>query len=748
MAERLVLKRDRVEMVFDGKFYFEPPVGGRVRGAVFIGNGTFRAKVPPSEFERENLLRILKAEVVESDFRTALLRFSDDTFEQIGKNLSTHPAPTDVQEIATQLQTRVLKETGANLAARLTVSILNEESPGFFFAEFDKGRKHRFTFLLDHQGRIPVVTFAINGGEKGIIYQHDDGGFYNNVWMAFYSLEDYRQGRVQYSDIFDLVAVLKYTMEIDVREPKKILRVSARMDCESVKDGVRALPFSMNDSLGEFESLRLKKALRIKAAQFPDGSSAAVVQEDWEGGLTLLLPGPRSRGERFSVVLEYEGDFMFDSPFVPDCFYPRVTTDWYPRHGYLNRSTFDLTFRHRKKYRVAAVGAHVREESASKGDSEVISQWRADQPIPYATFGVGDFERHVGKLEGTGFPVEFHSLPGRLVAIKEDFILAELMNCLRYFSEFFGPYPYTSFGAMYHPRGFGQGIATLLLLPAADRATGSTYAFIAHETSHQWWGNIVAWRSYRDQWLSEGFAEYSGVLYTRFRDSDESAKLLVRRMRKALLMPPETELGVASGRVVDIGPMIMGHRLSTRVSQNAYGALIYAKGGLVLRMLHFLFTDPETGDSKAFLEMMKDFVKRHSGGWATTVGFREVANEHFARTPMARRLGVRDLNWFFRQWVYQSHLPSYRAEWLPEPQADGSWLVKGTVYQDNAPQDWFMVLPLVLHFGKDQVGRGMVHALGQKTPFTIKVAARPGKVELDPELWVLSEETSTRPAKR
>ena len=54
----------------------------------------------------------------------------------------------------------------------------------------------------------------------------------------------------------------------------------------------------------------------------------------------------------------------------------------------------------------------------------------------------------------------------------------------------------------------------MLLMPKADMATKHTYRFIAHETAHQWWGNIVAWRSYRDQWLSEGFAEYSGILYT------------------------------------------------------------------------------------------------------------------------------------------------------------------------------------------------------------------------------------------
>ena len=45
--------------------------------------------------------------------------------------------------------------------------------------------------------------------------------------------------------------------------------------------------------------------------------------------------------------------------------------------------------------------------------------------------------------------------------------------------------------------------------------TGYSFCgFISHEGAHQWWGNIVGWRSYRDQWMSEGFAEYSGILYT------------------------------------------------------------------------------------------------------------------------------------------------------------------------------------------------------------------------------------------
>jgi len=43
----------------------------------------------------------------------------------------------------------------------------------------------------------------------------------------------------------------------------------------------------------------------------------------------------------------------------------------------------------------------------------------------------------------------------------------------------------------YHPFGYGQGFATTLMIPAADRAGMHTYKFIAHETAHQWW--VIMW---------------------------------------------------------------------------------------------------------------------------------------------------------------------------------------------------------------------------------------------------------------
>ena len=77
-------------------------------------------------------------------------------------------------------------------------------------------------------------------------------------------------------------------------------------------------------------------------------------------------------------------------------------------------------------------------------------------------------------------------------------------------------------------------------------------------------------------------------------------------------------------------------------------------------------------------------------------------------------------------------------------QGDGAVLISGTVYQENAPDDWFMPVPLQFEFGKNQRARVTVTAYGPERPFQVKLPMNPKKVELDPDLWILSEKTTTK----
>ncbi len=740
-VDNLVFHRDRGQMTFtNGSIYFETPIDGHVYGAVFIGEGNFRADPPPTRFEKENLRRTINADFVESDFKTAVMRFTDDSYGLLQQGRKPGEAPADVQKLADAYESSMMMETGANIAARLTVSIVNAESPGFFVSQFDKGHRGRFSFLLDPQTRVPSEIFQIDGGEKGLIIFCNAGCYQPVIWMAFYSQDEYATRHVEFSDVFDQVYVRRHDMDIDVKNPfSRWLRYDDHMQIEVMKGGLRAIRLEINESLSAYDEYRLKRALRLRSIKSADGVPVEAIQEDWEAGLTLLFTAPLAKGQMIDLTLRMEGQHLAqDGPiaWMPE------TDSWCLRHGYLQRSTYRLVFHHTKRFTPVTVGTRTR-DAQGEDKSDLVTEWNMDSPTPFVMFDVGDnFNRYVteAKVGDRTIPIEFDA-PS---AVKADFIGAEMNNSLRYYSALFGPYPYSNLHAAFHSSGYGQGMATFILYPDATFANEFTYVFLSHEVAHQWWGDLVAWRSYRDQWLSEGFAEYSALLYTGRRDNGKSRQDLIDRKRYTLKEPPRGVGGLQNGRLAELGPIILGHRLATLETLNAYQALIYDKGALVLRMLHFLFTDQATMNDKPFFDMMTDFVNKHAGGAASTEDFVAAANERFASTPTALKYHLTDLNWFFQQWVYSAGYPSYRLEYQLQAQPDGTAILTGTLYQDDIPEGekWFMPLPLVLIFGKDKVAHGTIAAIGAKTPISLKLPSMPEKVELDPDMFVLSMKTS------
>jgi hypothetical protein len=746
-VSNLSLKRDRVQMTFTGTFYFTAPVNGKVVGAVFVGQGTFRAGVPESKFETDNLKRLLKAEFISTGFTSAVLRFTDDTLDIIGKEKTEGGPSVEAQRLAAESNELSLKQSGMNIASRLTTSLLNNESPGFFMGSFDGSKYDRFNLIIDHQNRIPNDVFSINAGEKGLIYSYKHAIKGDEVWAAFYSEADYARRQVAYSDANDIVDIDHFKMDLDVRNPNSKLAMRTRVLMRSRSAGVRSIPFSLGESLGESGDERLKKQLRLKTVRLGNETIEGV-QEDWEGGLTVFLPQALAAGQAIEIEFEFEGDFLQAPPNLTNCWYPRSTTSWYPRHGYLDRAKYDLRFVHSKKSRIATVGTRTGEGPMPESKDEMVTTYEIKEPVALVTFAIGPWERHMDSIKWdkgeAEIPLEFNSMPGSYLPIKEDFILAELNNSVRYFHALFGAYPYATYSATFHPYGFGQGFPTMLMIPATDRASKYTYSFVSHETAHQWWGNIVAWRSYRDQWLSEGFAEYSGVMYTSLRESPKAARSLIDSMRESIKRPPLTTTGIGGGKLNDIGPIVMGHRLNTSRTLGSYQALIYDKGALVLRMLHFLFSDPSSNDDRLFFEMMKAFVANYRNSTASTEDFLAVANQHFAKTPISVKYRVTDLNWFFKQWLYETSLPSYRLEYTLTSNPDGTAVASGNLIQEGVDDTWFMPLPILFTFGGNRFASGTIHAIGPKTPFHIKLPAKPTKVELDPHRWVLSDKTETK----
>jgi aminopeptidase N len=159
-------------------------------------------------------------------------------------------------------------------------------------------------------------------------------------------------------------------------------------------------------------------------------------------------------------------------------------------------------------------------------------------------------------------------------------------------------------------------------------------------------------------------------------------------------------------------------------------------------MLHFLFTNPADGNDQAFYEMMKKFVEENRNGSASTETFFALASQRFAQTPIAKKYGMSDLVWFLQQWVYGTGMPTYRLDYHFEPRPEGGVLLLGTLFQDGMPDDWVMPIPLFMDYGGGKGSRGTVLARGPKTEIKIGLPAEPKQALLDPDLWVLSTNSS------
>ncbi len=523
------LKRDRLEMTLTGTVLLGEPVDGHVTGAVFIGQGTFHAVVPASPaFEKDNVRRLLNADAVDSDFKTAVLRMTDDTASLI--RAAEKPQQTsvaggsllaDAQQLATQFEPRLVHDTGLNLSARLALSLLNHESPGVFFAEFDGGQRGRFDSVIDYQTRIPTMAFGIDGGEKGLIFtsvMYGAGYYVPETWMAFYAESDYGKV-VPYSDANNLIDITHYDMDVDLRSAP-VMGVTAKIDMTVSAASINAINFSLGNGLQTYQDSRLKNQLRVKQAKVA-GQTAPVAQVDWESGFTVFLPTAAKAGDTLSLEVTYAGEFL-DS--VPDAYYLRVNDSWLPTHGPLDRATFDLAYHHAKRFTVVSAGVRTNSAVDPAHSEAMLTTFKMEQPVALVAFSMGFYQRAAQKATADApVPLEFYKVSARMATISDDFFIAEMDNAVRYYSAYFGKYPFPQLAGVVHPYPFGQGFASILFLyygagGSAGDNNVSAEQFISHETAHQWWGHVVLWRSYRDQWLSEGFAEYSSFLYAGERD--------------------------------------------------------------------------------------------------------------------------------------------------------------------------------------------------------------------------------------
>src|SRR5438128_11396626 len=87
---------------------------------------------------------------------------------------------------------------------------------------------------------------------------------------------------------------------------------------------------------------------------------------------------------------------------------------------------------------------------------------------------------------------------------------------------------------------------------------------IAHETAHQWWGDLVSWSGYRDQWLMEALANYSSLMLLESKDPAKFREVMAKYRDDLLQKNKEGQ------PLMDAGPVSLGTRLSSSHSPGGY----------------------------------------------------------------------------------------------------------------------------------------------------------------------------------
>ena len=225
-----------------------------------------------------------------------------------------------------------------------------------------------------------------------------------------------------------------------------------------------------------------------------------------------------------------------------------------------------------------------------------------------------------------------------------------------------------------------------------------------HEVAHQWWGHTVGFSSYRDQWMSEGFADMSASLYLTMIEKNPKKFITFWNDERELLLERDAQ----GFRAIDVGPVTMGYRTSnSRSGFETYRRLVYPKGAYILHMLRMMMHDNHTGDQR-FKEMMQDFVNTYRGKAATTEDFKAMVEKHMTQEMDLE--GNHKLDWFFNEYVYGTQLPSYQMSANFDTGTDGDVVMSVKMTQSNVNDSFRMLVPIYLELPNGMLflaGRGL-----------------------------------------
>jgi len=262
----------------------------------------------------------------------------------------------------------------------------------------------------------------------------------------------------------------------------------------------------------------------------------------------------------------------------------------------------------------------------------------------------------------------------------------------------------------------------------------------AHEAAHQWWGDLISWSTYRDQWLSEGLANYSSLMMLEAKDP-AAFHLIMNHYRDELLKKDAS--GVSP---MDAGPVTLGLRLLSSRFPEGYEAISYGRATWLFHMLRTMLQDagrrqsgqPLQGADEPFVKGLRRLRQTYEGKSISTHDLFDTFAEELP--PSLRYENKKSLDWFLVGWVNGTSLPRFELRGVKYTAQNGTVTVTGTILQKDAPQDLVTSVPIFAVLpGKQQVLLGRIFADGEESAFHLTAPAGTRRIVVDPHQTVLTQ---------
>ena len=456
-------------------------------------------------------------------------------------------------------------------------------------------------------------------------------------------------------------------MDMDLENETRRLRGQVTMEATALRDGLRTIELDLH------EPMRLTSAALASGSLDTDSISKGPDLLFTRAGSRVRVEtrAPLRRRERFSITLVYEGEPGPDSgvqwaktesgqPWVgtscqllgASAWWPCKDSFWHPEDK-PDRVLVHITV---PEGLYAVSNGRLTGRSAA-GPGRETFHWRHDYPIETysVTMNVAPYtvvEQDLA-LDGVDHEVPFiqYVLPEH--AERAAVAFAEVPRMLSVYGEAFGPFPFpeskfglveTSFWGMEHSTAVAYGSS----FPAWIEEHGGVDPHapfnryfdlvLIHESAHEWWGNGVSAKDWRDYWLHEGFATYAEGVYVEKTQGADRAEAFFAEKRAC---------------VSETGSLDQGEG---KTSHDVYTPDVYCKGATVLHTLR-QFVD----DDAAWWRSLRDFNLEHRYGSATPDDLRAVIERDTGRS-WAR---------FFDEWVRGNGYPRVRGHVRAKP-GDGS----------------------------------------------------------------------------